>query len=110
MRSNIKSVVSCSTQYTDFPSRDAIVVSLSNALTSVLAGFAIFSVLGFLAFELKVPVGEVVDGGTGLAFVAYPNLVTRMPMAPLWAILFFFMLLNLGIPSVVPCDLEKRLN
>ena len=72
-------------------------MSISNACTSIFAGFAIFSVLGFLATELQVPVDEVAESGTGLAFIAYPDLVTRMPLAPLWAVMFFAMLFNLGI-------------
>ncbi|EMP39190.1 Sodium- and chloride-dependent neutral and basic amino acid transporter B(0+) [Chelonia mydas] len=78
---------------------DAIAVCLVNCITSVFAGFAIFSVLGHMAFLADRPVSEVVDSGFDLAFVAYPSALSKLPVAPLWSFLFFFMLLLLGLDS-----------
>lgn len=82
----------------DFYKQLIFVASLDSS-TSVFAGFAIFSVLGFMAEQKGVDVSQVAEKGPGLAFIVYPQGVAQMPLAPFWAVQFFAMVLLLGIGS-----------
>uniref|UniRef100_A0A8D2DTR1 Sodium- and chloride-dependent GABA transporter 2 n=1 Tax=Sciurus vulgaris TaxID=55149 RepID=A0A8D2DTR1_SCIVU len=77
--------------------RDCIALCFLNSGTSFVAGFAIFSILGFMSQEQGVPISEVAESGPGLAFIAYPRAVVMLPFSPLWACCFFFMVVLLGL-------------
>uniref|UniRef100_A0A8C4SNE1 Transporter n=1 Tax=Erpetoichthys calabaricus TaxID=27687 RepID=A0A8C4SNE1_ERPCA len=79
--------------------KDCIYLCLLNSGTSFVAGFAIFSVLGFMAEEQGLPISMVAHSGPGLAFIAYPRAVAMMPLPQLWAVCFFLMLIILGLDS-----------
>ncbi|CAI9573732.1 unnamed protein product [Staurois parvus] len=79
--------------------KTASVLCFLDSVTSFIGGFAMFSVLGFMAQEQGVPVSMVAESGPGLAFIAYPKAVTMMPVSQLWSCLFFIMIILLGLDS-----------
>lgn len=81
--------------------RDAILTSVINSATSFVAGFVIFSVLGYMAHASGRPIQEVATEGPGLVFVVYPAAIATMPGSIFWALIFFMMLLTLGLDSSV---------
>lgn len=75
-----------------------------DTFTSLLAGFTIFAILGNLAFNLgESDISKVTkSGGSGLAFISYPDAIAKFEAVPqLFSVLFFFMLFTLGIGSAV---------
>lgn len=84
---------------------NAFITALCNCATSFIAGFAVFSVIGYLAHTNSQDVSDVVAGGPSLVFVTYPTAVSKMGefgwyFPPIVGILFFLMLLSLGIDSM----------
>ncbi|RWS07147.1 sodium-dependent serotonin transporter-like protein, partial [Dinothrombium tinctorium] len=87
--------------------RDAIFTSGVNCFTSFIAGFVIFSVLGYMADVLGKDVSTVaaddnnpvLNLGPGLVFIVYPEAIATMQGSVFWSILFFVMLITLGLDS-----------
>lgn len=79
--------------------RDSLIACCIGSGTSLLSSVVIFSVLGHMAFSAGKPVSQVAKSGPGLAFLAYPEVVMQLPLAPVWAVLFFLMLIILGTDS-----------
>ncbi|XP_014092924.1 sodium-dependent nutrient amino acid transporter 1 isoform X2 [Bactrocera oleae] len=81
--------------------RDAMIVTTLDTFTSLISGFTIFGILGNLAYEIGTDdIGTVVKGGTGLAFISYPDAIAKFKTLPqIFSVLFFLMLFILGIGS-----------
>ncbi|KAH0561712.1 sodium-dependent dopamine transporter [Cotesia glomerata] len=78
---------------------DALLTSLINSATSFIAGFVIFSVLGYMAHASGRSIKDVATEGPGLVFIVYPAAIATMPGSIFWALIFFMMLLTLGLDS-----------
>ncbi|XP_063726100.1 sodium- and chloride-dependent GABA transporter 1-like [Symsagittifera roscoffensis] len=79
--------------------RDAMIVGCINSCTSLFAGCVIFSNLGYMAWYQGKNVSDVAQEGPGLLFQVYPEAVTLMPLSQVWSVMFFFMVLLLGLDS-----------
>uniref|UniRef100_A0A8C4NJS6 Solute carrier family 6 member 17 n=1 Tax=Eptatretus burgeri TaxID=7764 RepID=A0A8C4NJS6_EPTBU len=58
-----------------------------------------FGALGLHPCVLEDELNKAVQG-TGLAFIAFTEAITHFPASPFWSIMFFLMLINLGLGSM----------
>uniref|UniRef100_A0A8C7Z6K0 Transporter n=1 Tax=Oryzias sinensis TaxID=183150 RepID=A0A8C7Z6K0_9TELE len=59
-----------------------------------------FARLGLDPCLLEDELNKAVQG-TGLAFIAFTEAMTHFPASPFWSVMFFFMLINLGLGSMI---------
>ncbi|HCA85539.1 MAG TPA: sodium-dependent transporter [Streptomyces sp.] len=79
----------------------ALVAGFANSSFEILAGIGVFATLGFMATAQGVAVDEVAASGIGLAFVAFPTVISQMPMGALFGVLFFGSLVVAGLTSLI---------
>jgi len=78
---------------------DSLFISVMDLVTSIIAGFVVFTTFGGMAKSVGTTVDKVASGGYGLAFIVYPEALSNLPLPQLWSVLFFFMLFTLGLDS-----------
>ncbi|XP_054710961.1 sodium-dependent noradrenaline transporter-like [Uloborus diversus] len=81
--------------------RDCLLTTAVNSFTSFYSGFVIFIFLGYMAHKQGVPINTVATDGHGLVFQVYPEAIATLPGGQFWAVLFFIMLLSLGLDSAM---------
>ena len=79
----------------------AAVVGFANSGFELLAGIGVFAALGFMAHVAGTQVSEVATSGIGLAFIAFPTIISQAPGGVLIGILFFGSLLFAGFTSLI---------
>ncbi len=81
---------------------NAFIIALADAGTSFLAGFTVFSVVGYLAYTQGIGIealGQQI-AGPNLTFVTYPTAISLLPFAAaFFGVIFFIALLTFGIDS-----------
>jgi solute carrier family 6 serotonin transporter-like protein 4 len=78
---------------------DALIAVVANFAASFLAGFVVFSALGHMSWRLKKNIETVVGQGSSLSFIAYPEILATFKYPTFFSILFFLMVINLGLDS-----------
>lgn len=78
---------------------DALISVVANFAASFLAGFVVFSGLGHMSWRLQRNIETVVDEGPSLSFIAYPEILATFKYPTFFSILFFLMVINLGLDS-----------
>lgn len=88
---------------------DSNIVTTLDTFTSLLAGCCVFAVLGHLKHELNADdIKDVMSPGPGLAFVSYPEAISKFQsFSTIFSIAFFLMLYILGIGKVLMISLLK---
>jgi solute carrier family 6 GABA transporter-like protein 1 len=76
---------------------DNMIICISNSLLSFIAGFAVWSVVGYLQSIDSIAQGKT--SSMGLAFIAYPTAIDLMSAPNLWAIMLSITLFTLGVDS-----------
>lgn len=81
--------------------QSGLFIALGDALTSLVAGLAMFGTLGYMANAQGVEISEVINSGIALAFVTFPTALALLPFgAKLFSILFFISIITLAIDSL----------
>ncbi|XP_018424354.1 PREDICTED: sodium-dependent neutral amino acid transporter B(0)AT1 [Nanorana parkeri] len=84
----------------DIPEGNVTVENYDNALTQLNNTYPdVIASLNLPTCDLNRILSEGVEG-TGLAFIVFTEAITKMPVSPLWSVLFFIMLFCLGLSSM----------
>jgi len=81
--------------------KSAFLTAFINSTFSLFAGFATFSLLGYMAVKQGKEISDVVSQSIGLAFVAYPKAMTLLPGGNIFGAIFFFSLVVAGLSSSI---------
>jgi len=81
--------------------KNSSVIAFVSGLFSFVVGFAIFSALGQMSVVSGIPISNLIQEGTTLAFITFPAVLNIMPVSILFSMLFFLILIFAGLTSSV---------
>lgn len=71
-----------------------------NFLTSIFLALTLFAYIGQASLESGVEIKDLPIDGLELSFVFYPSFLATMPYAQVWSLMFFLMLILVGVSTV----------
>lgn len=78
---------------------DTMIIVFINYATSLYSGLVTFAILGYMSNYSGIAINEVVDVGLGFVFMVYTEALAKLPLANLNSLVFFSILLFLGLTS-----------
>ncbi|MTV27671.1 sodium-dependent transporter [Nitriliruptoraceae bacterium ZYF776] len=81
---------------------NAFIAGFANSSFELIAGVGVFAAVGFLAASSGQAVEDAATEGLGLAFIAFPALISELPgLNSLFGVLFFGSLVFAGLSSLI---------
>lgn len=68
-----------------------------NFLTSLFAAITLFAFIGHASLTSGIAIKDMPIEGVELTFVAYPAILASMPFPNFWSVMFFIMLVSIGL-------------
>ncbi|MGM0603345.1 MAG: sodium-dependent transporter [Bacillota bacterium] len=82
--------------------KNGIIAGVANSIFSIVVGFGVFGILGYMAYQQGVGIQDVATSGIGLAFIAFPKAINLLPGLPqLFGFAFFLSLTIAGLSSSI---------
>ena len=81
--------------------QSSLLIPIITLIFGLLCAIINFCFIGYLSKKLNIPINQLPISGLDLAFVTYPGLLSTFENKNLWSILFFFMMILIGIDSQV---------
>ncbi len=82
--------------------QNALITCVVNCAYSLIAGLAVFGIVGFMAQSQGVLFEDAIKGGPQLAFVVYPKAISLLPsLNAIFGMMFFLILVIAGLTSGV---------
>ncbi|KFD55633.1 hypothetical protein M514_03381 [Trichuris suis] len=79
--------------------KDVIFLCVSDFIFSLFVCLVTYSVCGFLASETSVAMKDLLVKGPRLVFVIFAEAIARFPIAPVWAVMYFIMVIMVGVST-----------